>query len=610
MLSTNSENMTSRTDGNDPIRLTRQGTAIPKSSDFTRTASILHTTEIDVRVDGTHDDGKNVSETTAGVDFVSAQNRLNRIFHEDAQWKGTITSPPPPPQILPHAIAASKPSLSAPLCPLLPISPVSSGSSNLDNVPQRSLHQAGMTTRKSLRRRRLIRTRMEELPQEIQDLQPNIEGGIAVYRPSDPQQQEHYGTTIEVNVIDYVLKLRRNIAQLERQVADLNGRLEDNKDDTAGTNDQQKLRSLRRRSFIGKRSKGTHPKVASEKPRRSIPRGKTVSHLERSTNVLSEQSAERSATSSEAAPTSHKVPAAVAAPKPAKPAVNFPTGFGCDSLPSDTPTEFGAAGWRPIHAGHTAMQVEKYRKNPSKLVESQGRPAARSRYSHEITLRSSTPTQHAVKIRNGFGIQPLAPNASNISGSLANRTRNLGDVTSAGVKVHGLRVSDDSRTGKQQLSTVSSGTTTSGSKNGSASKAVSHVEETNQDQVPDTTSAPKLQESQHPGSVSLEPLKSFHGDRDTAPMPFFDSRRMKKIGELVRSRSFTGRIIARSGKPNESELDNDSRASSTGGEASLSNGERKDSISSAPVNLDQKDIDASGHIPRKTKGVRKLLRLR
>lgn len=554
--------MTSRTDAKEVVRLARHGTAIPRSSTFTRAATILHTTDIEVKLDGARDDGGSASESTAGVDFLSAQIRLNRIFQKNALSKDGTAPPPPPRRLSPPSatLASATPSQ------LLASSSVSSGgSSTPDNMSQpASPPVEGLDIRTPARHRKLITTRLQDLPEELQEQQPNIRGGVAVYRVSDAAQQEKYGGTIEINAIEYILKLRHTITELERKVQ----KLEDGRSE-ASTIDHQRIRSMRKPTFIGKRSKESQTTVNNEKTGRSIPRGKTFMHVDRSRGITSKPSAESQESSGKTPINSQLDTAAVEAPEPAKPAVvSFPDGFGCEPPSSNSSISPGSSTRKPIPKGKTFVNVDRNQNTaPSLSAIRQGSPgrALAKPQRASVAVNSSTPAKPAVNFPDRFGCEPqqtklpmLPVSASAKSGeSNADKVRsattgesnagqvrsattgkpNFGQSRSAHIKVNS-RPASEGQANKRKPSV--SWHQKKGSKGiVDDTRVPASLGEKTKSSAMDAIVTPKQQRPEAHASSGVEPQPSTQGDRSTAPMPR-DGRRMNKIGKIVRSRSFIG----------------------------------------------------------------------
>lgn len=277
----------SSTEGGDEkkrvVRIARHGTLLARSSDFTRASAILHTNDVEVGIDGKYDQGGVAhGETTAGVGVVSAAFRLDRLFQKDldsGKKSPNIPPPPPPPPPPPHILQA--PPAQDPQAgtrttkqPSLAESESSDVSAKAESIkttmaappPPPPVVTAPpmeqMFMRKPTRHRKLIKTRLSDLPSNIQEQVPQIRGGVAVYKVTDEVQRETHGTMVEINAIDYVEKLRQEISNLERKVSLLQGRLEQQ----APPPTKQNLRSsLRMSTFMNKRSKDSDSRSQNSK---------------------------------------------------------------------------------------------------------------------------------------------------------------------------------------------------------------------------------------------------------------------------------------------------------------------------------------------------------
>lgn len=235
----------------------RPSRAHTKSSDFTRAAGILHATHVDVEVKTLHDDGASKQKKKDSVGFVSAQSRLDKIFQRDLD-KGSTKPPPPPPRSSvtkdlkeeTSSDSTSATQTSSRKAERIMSSVSSDGSVAADNAPSTqpnvlpnppTLRYAqptgiprpipappiqGMFIRAPTRHQKLIKTRLSDLPADVQDQEPQIRGGVAIYKVTNEIQQEQLGKIIEINAIDYVSKLKERVNELERQVSLLTGKLE------------------------------------------------------------------------------------------------------------------------------------------------------------------------------------------------------------------------------------------------------------------------------------------------------------------------------------------------------------------------------------------------
>lgn len=284
------------------IRLARHGMLLAKSSCFTRAAAILHTTDVEIETDGVHDLGSIADETTGGVGFASAATKLDQIFQKDHVARKSGTPPPlltpalPP---LPETkIFSSVTRHSAPQPPgtfprgLVATSSVSSDGSNIieATVQQRPPAVAsqpspaaappleGMFIRSATRHRRLIKTKLSDLPEDLQQQEPQVRGGVAIFKITDALNREKHGSMVEINAIDYIEKLKEANNDLERTVSVLRGKLENERRDRLPQTRQNRRSSLRMGTFTCK-----HSKKAEERSNKRIAngalRGKTMANF-------------------------------------------------------------------------------------------------------------------------------------------------------------------------------------------------------------------------------------------------------------------------------------------------------------------------------------------
>ena len=280
-----------------------------KSSDFTRAAAILHATHVDVEVQNLHDDGSSKQKKKDSIGFVSAQSRLDKIFQRDLDQGSAKPPPPPRPTVATDSNEDNSSDLTSGMqtsshkSDRIMSSVSSDGSVAADNVSSTQptvlpsppiLRYAqptgiprpipappiqGMFVRAPTRHQKLIKTRLSDLPADIQDQEPQIRGGVAIYKVTNEIQQEQLGKIIEINAIDYVSKLKERVNELERQVSLLTGKLELQQTATA---EKANMRgSLRFSSKLHNRTKEESKLGKKNKP----PRASTVLGFRKQTSV-------------------------------------------------------------------------------------------------------------------------------------------------------------------------------------------------------------------------------------------------------------------------------------------------------------------------------------
>ncbi|CAN8061571.1 unnamed protein product [Agarophyton chilense] len=318
------------------LRLRSQGTFLARSSDFTRDAAILHTTEIEVDIQGMHEGRTAGREGSAGVGFVSAKTRLDRIFQNDfVTRKSSSKPPPPPPPPPPQPVVQSKDKDSSASgsepdqeknnasseADESSVSPKTNDNSSSDRLPSNVVAPPpieGMYFRSPTRHIKLIKTRLSDLPAIVQNQEPQIRGGVAVYKVIDDVHRANYGSMVEINAIDYINRLKGTVRDLERQLSVVQGILEQERESSRHTN--RNLRSsIRMGTFMGRRSKDPEHR-SSEKFKRSQ-KGKNGSNASGTTSNASSAKVSPSSSQSE-----HKTPGVRA--RPPAPPVSFPRGFG------------------------------------------------------------------------------------------------------------------------------------------------------------------------------------------------------------------------------------------------------------------------------------------
>lgn len=268
------------------FHLERSGTVLAKSSNFTRASAILHATDVVVGVDGAHDKGGATHIATAGVEFVSALSKLDTIFHRSTSRPGTTPLPPPPPppklsevRFSTETQTCSSQVVSSPLqlseAKTTVIGQKGSNSSRAEDnrevgirrqmtnsLPQ-PFHKPppleGMFTSAPTRHLKLIKTKLTDLPKGISRHEPQIRGGIAIYKVTDPADREMYGAMVEINAIDYIEELRTTIRGLERSASILRGKLENLEGERTPQLRESTRTTLRMGTLLGRRTKVPEP---------------------------------------------------------------------------------------------------------------------------------------------------------------------------------------------------------------------------------------------------------------------------------------------------------------------------------------------------------------
>lgn len=540
------------------VRLARHGTVIAKSSDFTRAAAILHTADVEVGLDGSHDQGGTHLETTAGVGFVSAQSRLDRIFQKDVDSKSSAKPPPRPPPPPPPPVSSSI-APRATVTPIPSVTPsklvaISSVSSDGSNTPENGAHPTppvvaapppleGMFIRSPTRHRKLIKTKLSDLPPPLQEQEPQIRGGVAIYKVSDPSHRDRYGAMVEINAIDYITKLKDTIRDLERKMSLLQGKLEHEKRERIPANKQQGLRSsIRMTTFMGKRSKETEAKGSNEKASKAAPRGNTLANFGKPPVSSSVSTMGKKGSATNGPNKSQSSVLETKSPTLPKPAINFPNGFGFTPLSPP--------------AGKTSNPPTR-QSNPTKT--------------------SAATTEVKVNIPQAFGGQATTRNLSGASFGSHDYSGVRHNSDSASIPLTRQRKSQTSSEGEVQPARLLSDPPVSGS-------GVKLVPAVSKD-LPRT----------------FQPRKHAHGDRNAAPMPGTGSRRPRKGATVGRTRSFSGSLgdtFAK--KTDDSDTGKASRAFSMHRESTATPPQRQ--APQAPTN----DVP----IPKRSRGVRRLLGLR
>lgn len=268
------------------FHLERSGTVLAKSSNFTRASAILHATDVVVGVDGAHDKGGATHVATAGVEFVSALSKLDTLFHRNTSRPGTTPPPPPPPppklpevRFFTETQTASSQIVSSPLQPseakATVIEQKASNSSRTEdngkvgirrqmtNSLPHPFHKPppleGMFTSAPTRHLKLIKTKLTDLPNGISRHEPQIRGGIAIYKVTDPADREMYGAMVEISAIDYIEELRTTIRGLERSTSILRGKLENLERERTPQLKESTRTTLRMGTLLGRRTKGPEP---------------------------------------------------------------------------------------------------------------------------------------------------------------------------------------------------------------------------------------------------------------------------------------------------------------------------------------------------------------
>lgn len=265
------------------IHLKRSGTAVARSSDFTRGSAILHSTDVFVGVDGVHDKGGSTYETTAGVEFVSAVSKLDSIFHKSVsnQTPSTAFPPPPPPPPKSKGVRFSSDSTAADkshteLTPSSNLetkdfrsedetSRINTTKNTTESYPRgpsiRAISQApqkpppieGMFAKAPTRHLKFIKTNLADLPESIRGHEPQIRGGIAIYKVVQPSDREKYGAMVEVHAVDYIEELKETIRCLERTTSILRGKLEHRKRGRQSQHPNGSRPALRMGTILGRR---------------------------------------------------------------------------------------------------------------------------------------------------------------------------------------------------------------------------------------------------------------------------------------------------------------------------------------------------------------------